>query len=126
MKYLLLIVLILTLFVFVRLLLVARRRKPELSLSAKSSMTDEWTDTYDTPSPSPHRNEPEGRLAGKVAIITGAGSGIGRACAVAFAREGARVALVGRRQEPLNKVVATIGVNALAISGDIRKKEDIE
>jgi NAD(P)-dependent dehydrogenase (short-subunit alcohol dehydrogenase family) len=126
MKYLLLVVLILTLLVLVRLLLVARGRKPDLALSAKSSIADEWTDSYDTPSPSPGHIGSGGRLAGKVAIITGAGSGIGRACAIAFAREGARVALVGRRQEPLDKVVATIGANAFAISADISKKEHIE
>src|SRR3989344_2575391 len=37
------------------------------------------------------------KLAGKVAIITGAGTGIGRACAELFAREGAAVVLAGRR-----------------------------
>ena len=42
------------------------------------------------------------RLAGKVAFITGAGSGIGRACAELFAQQGAKVVLSGRRIEPLN------------------------
>ncbi len=65
------------------------------------------------------------RLTGKTAIITGAGSGIGRACALAFGREGARIALVGRRRERLEAVAAEIGANALAIPADLAEKSAI-
>ncbi|WP_438752126.1 SDR family oxidoreductase [Pararhizobium sp. O133] len=62
-------------------------------------------------------------LSMKVAIITGASSGIGRATAKLFAREGARLVLSGRRRPALDDLVAEIeaeGGQALAVDGDVR------
>ncbi len=68
------------------------------------------------------------RLQGIVAIVTGAGTGIGRACASAMAREGARLALVGRRHEKLQELARDIGDSAqtITIAADVSKKADIE
>jgi NAD(P)-dependent dehydrogenase (short-subunit alcohol dehydrogenase family) len=65
------------------------------------------------------------RLKGKIGIVTGAGTGIGRACAVAMAREGARVALVGRRKDRVEEVAREIGNSAIAIAADISSNSDI-
>jgi glucose 1-dehydrogenase len=69
-------------------------------------------------------------LQGKVAIITGASSGIGKACALAMAREGARVTIdyVGS-PDPANQVVAEIeksGGRALAVEADVTNSDDIQ
>jgi len=65
------------------------------------------------------------RLQGKIGIVTGAGSGIGRACAIALAREGARVALVGRRKDRVESLAEEIGDSALAIAADVSKPGEI-
>nr|WP_315216274.1 SDR family oxidoreductase [uncultured Duganella sp.] len=63
------------------------------------------------------------RLSGKVAIVTGASSGIGRAAAKLFAQHGARVVVTGRRQAELDALVDEIGHGggaAVAVAGDVR------
>lgn len=62
-------------------------------------------------------------LTDKVAILTGASSGIGRAAALLFAEEGAAVVVSARRQNELDRVVAMIqaaGGRAVAVAGDVR------
>jgi meso-butanediol dehydrogenase/(S,S)-butanediol dehydrogenase/diacetyl reductase len=59
-----------------------------------------------------------GWLDGRVAVVTGAGTGIGAAVAERFVAEGARVVLVGRRPGPLSGVAAPLGERALAIPAD--------
>jgi NAD(P)-dependent dehydrogenase (short-subunit alcohol dehydrogenase family) len=68
-------------------------------------------------------------LTGKSALVTGAGSGIGRATAVVLAKYGARVAVAGRRPEALEEtveLVAAVGGEALAISTDVSVPDEVE
>ena len=68
------------------------------------------------------------RLEGKIAIITGAGSGIGRATAVLFLEKGARVVLAGRRLETLKETLSYVKENsahALLVQADVSKEADV-
>ena len=67
--------------------------------------------------------------AGRVALVTGGGTGIGRATALELAGSGARVAICGRRDEPLEQVreeIAAAGGECLAVAGDLREPAAVE
>lgn len=70
----------------------------------------------------PRRNG-DGRLTGKVAIITGAASGIGKETALAFVREGCRVVLTDIQKEKLHSLVAGIGETALGLEQDVTQEK---
>src|SRR3972149_6909224 len=69
------------------------------------------------------------RFVGKAAIVTGAGTGIGKATAIRLAKEGAGIAAVGRRTEKVEETIKEIKSfdgKGIAIGGDIGKKADVE
>jgi len=67
-----------------------------------------------------------GKLTEKVAVITGANSGIGLATAKRFAQEGARVFMMARRQAELDAAVAAVGHGAIGVAGDVASLEDLD
>ncbi|MGP4753387.1 SDR family NAD(P)-dependent oxidoreductase [Agrobacterium pusense] len=66
------------------------------------------------------------RLENKIAVVTGATSGIGLSTAKLFADEGARVYITGRRKDALDKAIAEIGRGAVGIQADSAKNEDLD
>lgn len=66
------------------------------------------------------------RLEGKIAIVTGGSSGMGRATAKQFVAEGATVIITGRRQDKLDEAVAEIGGAIEGIQSDIANLDDLE
>jgi NAD(P)-dependent dehydrogenase (short-subunit alcohol dehydrogenase family) len=65
------------------------------------------------------------RLKDKVTIITGGTSGIGRACAIRFSREGAQVVIAGRRHRAGNALAASLGERSMFIAADVTREDDM-
>jgi NAD(P)-dependent dehydrogenase (short-subunit alcohol dehydrogenase family) len=66
--------------------------------------------------------------AGRIALVTGAGTGVGKAVAIALARDGYNVVLAGRRPEPLQETAGAVnaaGTQALVVPTDVSKRESI-
>ena len=67
-----------------------------------------------------------GRFDGKVALVTGGGTGIGRAVALGIAGEGGKVVVTGRRIEPLQEVSATNPERIRCVQADVSRGEDVK
>jgi NAD(P)-dependent dehydrogenase (short-subunit alcohol dehydrogenase family) len=71
----------------------------------------------------------KGEFTGKVAFVTGAGTGIGRATALAFAQQGASVVVSGHHEENIQETARLIeeqGGRALAVTCDVRRSEQVQ
>jgi NAD(P)-dependent dehydrogenase (short-subunit alcohol dehydrogenase family) len=68
---------------------------------------------------------PNGALRGRVALVTGGGTGLGRTMALGLGRLGAKVAVLGRRREPLDDTVASLAGDGLAVQADVRDPEAV-
>lgn len=66
------------------------------------------------------------KLDGKIAVVTGASAGIGLGIAKAFAAEGAKVYITGRRQGELDKALAEIGHGAVGVQADAANMADVD
>lgn len=67
-----------------------------------------------------------GKLAGKIALVTGGSSGLGLAAAHRFLLEGAKVVVTGRRQVELDRAVSELGADAFGVCGDVSNLADLD
>src|SRR5258708_11269636 len=70
-------------------------------------------------------NAATGKLEGKVAVITGGNSGIGRATGQLFNQEGGRIALIGRDQKSIDETLADLSGENLGFKGDVTSEKDL-
>jgi 2,3-dihydro-2,3-dihydroxybenzoate dehydrogenase len=66
------------------------------------------------------------RLENKIVVVTGAGTGLGRACVLGLAENGAKVTLVGRRKAQLEETAHAVGGAVLVATADVARREDID
>ncbi|NBO96309.1 MAG: SDR family NAD(P)-dependent oxidoreductase, partial [Betaproteobacteria bacterium] len=91
-------------------------------------MASNQASSTEDPSPLAAPSAGQQSLVGKVVWITGAGSGIGEACALAFGQAGAKVILTGRRAQALDTVAQRIhaqGGHAMVLAGDMTDREAV-
>ena len=71
-------------------------------------------------------NATQGRMAGKIAVVTGAGGGFGEGIAKLFAREGAKIGVLDLRRDAAERVASEIGENALALAADVTSRAEMD
>ena len=99
---------------------------PKMAISTTESLYTAARVGSAPPMPDPSVIFTPGLLAGRVALVTGGGTGLGKAAAGELARCGARVVIAGRRQEVLDAAAEEIGEGTLTVAGDIRDEADAE
>lgn len=99
------------------------------SVAALATSNSTFANTQQPVAPENSKANPDGRFTGKVVLITGATSGIGKTTAYAFAREGAKVFFCGRREnlgEQNAREIAAFGGQATYMPADVRKESDVK